>query len=125
MKRLMALADSMERLNGTGTSSLVILFTGAFKAVKHSSEMKADISLAPFDLGVAQVFRMYSIPSDIEGIEEIYVELERENGSPNAWYRNNRLFMNDLRNQFLLWRNLPIDSIEHYRGEWKEMQNNL
>ena len=42
-------------------------------------------------------------------------ELERVGGTPAAWVRGNRTFANELRRQFLLWRSLPIETIEHYR----------
>ncbi len=78
--------------------------------------IEAMISLAPFDLGVFQKFRMYSKESEIEGIREVVVELHRINGAPGTWMRSNRGFINDLRNQFLLWRSLPVETVEHYRS---------
>jgi len=79
--------------------------------------IEADISLAPFDLGIFQHFRMFSKEFEIKGIEEIVVELERVAGTPAAWRRANRGFADELREQFLLWRSLPIDTVEHYRRE--------
>jgi hypothetical protein len=81
----------------------------------RSLSIESRVSLAPFDLGVSQHFKLYSQPSDIEGIEEVMVELVRENGSLGAWMRGNQDFINDLRNQFLLWRSLPEESIRHYK----------
>ena len=60
---------------------------------------------------------MYSKEFEIKGIREVVVELERIGGTPNAWVRGNRVFANDLRQQFLFWRSLPIDTIKHYRQE--------
>lgn len=78
--------------------------------------ISAEISLAPFDLGVFQHFRMYSQEFEIKGIDEVVVEIQRFGGSPQAWVRGNRVFADELRRQFLLWRSLPIDTVEHYRG---------
>ncbi len=78
--------------------------------------ISAEIALAPFDLGVFQRFRMTTRPSDIAGIDEVVVELERLNGAPNTWVRGNRAFIEELREQFLRWRSLPIDTVEHYNA---------
>jgi hypothetical protein len=94
--------------------------TGGGKSGKESLGIQADISLAPFDLGIFQRFRMYSKEFEIRGIDEVVVELRRIGGSPNAWVRGNRTFVNELRQQFLLWRSLPIDTIEHYREQTAE-----
>ena len=84
----------------------------------------AEISLAPFDLGIFQRFRLHSRPFDIPGIGEVVVAIERISGSPAAWIRGNRKFAAELRHQFLLWRSLPVATIEHYRrqtaGTWEE-----
>lgn len=82
--------------------------------------LSATISLAPFDLGIFQEFSLHSQPSDIEGILEIVVELKRISGSPSSWVRNNRNFIDDLRNQFLLWRSLPAETVAHYISESRE-----
>ncbi len=87
---------------------------------KHGRDaygIEADISLAPFDLGIFQKFRMYSSEFEIKGIDEVVVELERIGGTPASWVRSNRAFADELRQQFLLWRSLPIEAIEHYRRE--------
>lgn len=79
--------------------------------------IEADISLAPFDLGIFQKFRMYSSEFEIKGIDEVVVELRRVGGTPGAWQRSNRTFAAELRQQFLLWRSLPVETVEHYRQE--------
>ena len=79
--------------------------------------IEANVSLAPFDLGIFQRFRMYSSEFEIKGIDEVVVELERIGGTPASWVRSNRAFADELRQQFLLWRSLPIETIEHYRAE--------
>ena len=76
--------------------------------------IEAEISLAPFDLGIFQHFRMCSRDSDIPGIKEVVVECQLDAGSPSAWIRSNRNFIADLRQQFLLWRSLPPETVAHY-----------
>jgi len=77
--------------------------------------IEADIALAPFDLGIFQKFRMYAKEFEIPGIDEVVVEIERVGGTKNAWFRANRAFADELRQQFLLWRSLPIETVTHYR----------
>lgn len=86
--------------------------------------IRANISLAPFDLGIFQDFRMVSRESDIEGIDEVVVELERIGGAPHAWARGNRAFVDELREQFLFWRSLPIETVEHYKKETQRALGN-
>jgi len=82
--------------------------------------IEADVSLAPFDLGIFQKFKMYSSEFEIPGIDEVVVELRRVGGTPSSWIRSNRAFAAELREQFLLWRSLPIETIEHYRSQTAE-----
>lgn len=82
---------------------------------RGSRGIRARVSLAPFDLGVMQAFTMFSRPSEIEGIDEVVVELKKVSGTEGAWLRGNRIFVDELRQQFLLWRSLPVATVEHYR----------
>ena len=77
--------------------------------------LTADFTLAPFDLGVAEEMSMYSAPSDIEGIDVVTVRIIRKDGSKGAWLRGNTRFVGEIRNQFLLWRSLPVETVMHYR----------
>jgi hypothetical protein len=82
--------------------------------------ISADISLAPFDLGIFQHFKMYSQEFEIKGIDEVVVELQRVGGTSTSWVRGNRTFADELRQQFLLWRSLPIETVQHYRRKTEE-----
>ena len=82
--------------------------TGALGLVSH-------VALAPFDLGVTQAFEMYSAPSEIPGIDEIKIALTRTSGQPKDWRRLNKVLLDDLRRQFLIWRSLPQETMELYR----------
>lgn len=86
--------------------------------------LAADLSLAPFDLGIFQDFRMSSQPSDIEGIQEVVISIRRRSGSPGSWLRSNRNFVGDLRNQFLIWRSLPLETMVYYRQQTEETLKN-
>ena len=87
---------------------------------KEHIGIEANISLAPFDLGIFQRFRMYSQEFEIKGIDEVVVDLTRIGGTPDSWVRSNRAFAAELREQFLLWRSLPIATVEHYRASTLE-----
>lgn len=74
------------------------------------------ITLAPFDLGVSQKFELRSVPSEIAGINEIVIHLERASGQPKDWRRLNKVFLDDLRQQFLIWRSIDKEIMETYRS---------
>jgi hypothetical protein len=76
--------------------------------------LSARVWLQPFDQGVSQAFTLRTHPSRIEGIDEVYVEMRRLTGSPAIWRRSTRVFVHDLRKQFILWRTIPDDAVEHY-----------
>lgn len=78
-------------------------------------QLDAQLALAPFDLGVTQSFSLFSMPSDIEGIDEVGIEIQRLSGQPRDWARQNKVLLDDLRTQFLLWRALPKETVEMYR----------
>ncbi len=77
--------------------------------------LRSILMLAPFDLGVSQRFRLQSVPSEIPGIDEVHIRLERLSGQPKDWQRLNRLFLKDLRQQFLIWRSISQETMELYR----------
>lgn len=45
------------------------------------------------------------------------IRLERKSGQPGDWIRLNRNLFHNLRTQFLLWRSIPKDAMEHYRQQ--------
>lgn len=79
--------------------------------------LQAYLALAPFDLGVTELFDLRSAPSEIPGIDEVRIRLERKSGQPGDWIRLNRNLFHNLRTQFLLWRSIPKDAMEHYRQQ--------
>ena len=87
--------------------------------------LQASVALAPFDLGVTQNFAMLSQPSDIEGIDEVRILIYRLSGAHGDWQRSNRVFVNELRKQLLIWRSLPQEIMDRYRektlGTWDEL----
>ena len=87
--------------------------------------IRATVALAPFDLGVNQKFALLSQPSEIEGIDEVRILIYRLSGAQGDWQRANRVFINDLRKQLLIWRSLTIEVMDQYRQktleEWEQL----
>jgi hypothetical protein len=106
---------------GSFAAREVQLFRQTLASGQESLGIRADISLAPFDLGIFQHFRMYSKEFEIKGIEEVVVEMTRIGGTRGSWIRATRGFAAELRQQFLLWRALPIETVEHYRRQTEEL----
>jgi hypothetical protein len=78
--------------------------------------LKASLALAPFDLGVTEELTLQACPSEIEGIDEVRVTLRRLSGAERDWIRGTRVFLKELRSQFLVWRTLSAEKIEAYRA---------
>ena len=110
------IGEHFENHGDAAIGSFATTDVALFKADEEDNlGIRANISLAPFDLGVMQEFKMYARPSEIEGIDEIVVHLNKVSGTEGAWLRGNRVFVNELREQFLLWRSLPVSTVMHYR----------
>ncbi|MCG6906152.1 MAG: peptide ABC transporter permease [Desulfobacteraceae bacterium] len=79
--------------------------------------LRAKVWLAPFDFGIMQTVTVTFCPSqDKPDLYEIRLRLVRQTGEANVWGRVNRVFVNDLRKQLLVWRSLPAETQEFYRG---------
>jgi hypothetical protein len=79
--------------------------------------LEAQLALAPFDLGVTQAFELAAAPSEIPGVDEVTIRARRLSGAKPDWQRANKVFIHDLRRQFLLWRTLANETIEEYRQQ--------
>lgn len=93
------------------------LFAADKVEVRHSEgrfTIEATVWLQPFDQGVSQQFTLKTVPGSIPGIDRVRVEMRRLSGSPAIWRRSARVFIHDLRNQFILWRTIPDEAAEHY-----------
>lgn len=114
-----------EHFENFGDTGLGVFMAQEPRLVKDENDMlglDARIALAPFDLGVTQTFQMRSTPSEIEGIDEVRIRLHRLSGQPKDWRRLNKVLLDDLRRQFLIWRALPEETMEIYRHKtWEAM----
>lgn len=73
--------------------------------------------LAPFDLGVSQLIRLETVPTDFEDVYDLNLTLTRVSGDVSNWKRVNRRFLNTLRKQFLIWRTLNAADRDRYLEE--------
>lgn len=118
-----------EHFENYSDTSLGIFAASNFRIIRQTDNdmlgFRATAALAPFDLGVSQKFALLSQPSEIEGIDEVRVIIHRLTGAGGDWQRANRVFINDLRKQLLIWRSLPHEVMEKYREQtmkqWDEL----
>ncbi|MEM2150886.1 MAG: FtsX-like permease family protein [Candidatus Bathyarchaeia archaeon] len=75
--------------------------------------LKAEILLAPFDLGITQLFVLepYKLGSSRYGLR---IRLSKLYGVRSAWISGNRAFIDGIRKQLLLWRSLSTKERSRY-----------
>ena len=107
----------LEHFNNFSDCSLGLFLAEHTRVYANGKQLvlQSDIATAPFDLGVTQEFSITSVPSEIEGVDEVHISITRLSGTIGDWRRTNRPFINDLRKQFLIWRSLPPETMEDYR----------
>jgi len=96
-----------------------------FDPATARGSLRAKIWLQPFDQGVSQDFEIEARPSDIEDVAEITVAVARVSGPPAAWQRALPGFLEHMRKEFLLWRTLPDDVMDHYLNRAEKNQNGI
>jgi hypothetical protein len=109
------LAEHFRRHDDAGLGGFAASNVEVRQTKDRNLELTSDLALAPFDLGVTEHLTLTAVPSQIEGVDEVAVKITRSSGAHGDWYRSTRVFMRDLRRQFLLWRTLSNEMIEHYR----------
>jgi len=109
------LKEHFEAFSDTGLGSFMAQKTKLIVQESGSLGVATRLAIAPFDLGVTQDIFLKSAPSEIPGIDEVNIRLTRRSGQPKDWARLNKVLLNDLRTQFLLWRSLPAETMEIYR----------
>ncbi len=109
------LREHFDTYSDTGLGTFMARDTRLVENDDGQLQLECRLALAPFDLGVTQSFLMKSVPSEIEGIDEVAISLTRLSGQPKDWFRLNKVLLDDLRKQFLIWRSLPSETMELYR----------
>jgi hypothetical protein len=72
--------------------------------------LTADMWLSPYDLDVAQRFTVDLVPAGDAGVFSVHLLLSRTSGTEEAWLRTNYGFLDLVRRQFLLWRQLAPEA---------------
>jgi hypothetical protein len=111
------LAEHFRRHDDVGLGSFAASGVTIGRSDTGHLVLSSDLALAPFDLGVTQHLRLTAVPSEIEGVDEVAIDVTRQSGASGDWQRQNRVFMRELRRQFLVWRTLSSEAIEAYRRE--------
>ncbi len=111
------LAEHFRSHDDAGLGSFAASEVAITRNAEGNLELSANLALAPFDLGVTQHFVLTAVPSDIEGVDQVVLHINRLSGTRNDWFRNNKVFIRDLRRQFLVWRTLDEGAVENYRME--------
>ena len=94
--------------------------TEIVKDTRGKLGVNSQLALAPFDLGVTEGFEMRSIESEIPGVDEVTIKVRRKSGQPRDWARQNKVLLEELRKQFLIWRSLNHETMEMYRNATSE-----
>ncbi len=109
------LKEHFDHFTDTGLGRFMTRRSALAREAGDQLGLDADLALAPFDLGVSQALSLRSQPSEIPGIEEVALDLRRLSGQPRDWARLNKMLLDDLRQQFLIWRSLPPQTMQIYR----------
>jgi hypothetical protein len=111
------LKEHFDAHSDTGLGRFLACDTHIVRDESSALGLTSHMALAPFDLGVGQKFALRSVPSEIAGIDEVNIRLERMSGQPKDWQRLYKVFLDDLRQQFLIWRSLSHETMEVYRRQ--------
>jgi hypothetical protein len=77
--------------------------------------------LAPYDFGVSQLCRLETVPSMDEGTYEFKLTIQRLSGDIPSWRRANKVFLNHIRKQFLIWRTVKPTDRAAYQEEGERL----
>lgn len=109
------LAEHFRSFDDAGFGKFATTVTEIRRNDSGNLEIRSELALSPFDLGVTEELTLAARPSSIEGVDEVHVRIQRLSGANNDWVRGTRVFLKELRTQFLVWRTLSDDRIEAYR----------
>lgn len=73
--------------------------------------------LAPFDLGISQRFALSAKPTDMKAIFALHLRLDLLSGQRSSWRTVLGPFLQEMRQQFLVWRTLDEATRDGYRAQ--------
>lgn len=68
-----------------------------------------DMLLSPYELGIRQKAQLSATRSAVEARYAFNINIERTSGETGPWITSNRIFLDALRKQLLLWKSLKPD----------------
>ncbi len=80
---------------------------------KNALVLEGEVRLKPWHAGIKQLFQVQAIetkPSEWD----LVIYLKRQAGNPRTWVKSNKVFIDALRKQLLLWRTLHIEDKKTY-----------
>ncbi|MHA2297738.1 MAG: M28 family peptidase [Candidatus Hodarchaeales archaeon] len=81
--------------------------TTSIKRERNEKHLQAITSLAPFDMGIKQKVDLFAYFDELGNRYKFQVNLTHVDGILSAWEASVRRFVDSMRKQLLLWRNLP------------------
>ena len=88
-----------------------------FERGEEGMMLRARLWLAPFDQGISEELAIEVRPEEETRFCGIHLRIERLSGDASAWKRGNRILLNDVRKQFLVWRSLRVEQRQLYVEE--------
>ena len=111
------LAEYLEAYNEQSIGAGFYAESLRFERTISIALLKARLWLAPFDQGLSQHLEIRVEAERDTRFCNINLRIERLSGDGAAWIRGNRIFINELRKQFLVWRTLDADARRYYAGQ--------
>jgi len=110
------LAEYLEAYNEQSIGAGFYAESLHLESAEDEVALRARLWLAPFDQGLSQDFAIQVRPEPDLRFCGIHLRLQRRSGNAAAWIRGSRIFLNDLRKQFLVWRALAPAARTRYVG---------
>lgn len=95
-------------------STETLVFAEYMEAGKDIKRLSAEIRLAPYDLGLMEEMDMVAAAGKGKSYS-IVLQFLRTGGVRKNWETSNKVFIDTLRKQFLIWRTLPPSEKESYQ----------
>jgi len=83
--------------------------------------LKSTLHIAPYDMGIYQDFSIQAFSTDRERYS-IVLTIERRSGLQDIWIKSNRVFIDTIRKQILIWRALTPSQKEEYYERGLELE---
>jgi len=111
-------ADNVELLRAKDAGESAPAAAATEGAAQSGFCIRADVWVAPLDMGISQHVRIQSVPDDEEpDITYLFFTITRSSGEFATWHRMNMGFLKDLRKQLLIWRLVTVEEKQRLSRE--------